>query len=152
MSPKPPAIGRVATGSAALDGILGGGLPLRSVVMIAGEPGAETTPFPNAGYDCPGDDDLEHVLGVPTGRPLLTLEQLICDDEGRPFDVAYCYSRSDRFGLVTIAVSERLRGAEPHAHRNGTFTMTADLEPAEPASWYGSLEASAVVGAGWEAR
>ncbi len=29
---------------------------------FAGEPGAETTPFPNAGYDCPGDDDLEHVL------------------------------------------------------------------------------------------
>ena len=29
---------------------------------VAGEPGAETTPFTNAGYDCPGDDDLEHVL------------------------------------------------------------------------------------------
>jgi uncharacterized damage-inducible protein DinB len=29
----------------------------------AGEPGAETTPFPNAGWNCPGDDDLEHVLG-----------------------------------------------------------------------------------------
>ncbi len=29
---------------------------------FAGEPGADTTPFPNAGYDCPGDDDLEHVL------------------------------------------------------------------------------------------
>jgi len=28
---------------------------------VAGEPGAETTPFPNAGFDCPGDDDLEHV-------------------------------------------------------------------------------------------
>ncbi len=28
-----------------------------------GEPGAETTPFTNAGNDCPGDDDLEHVLG-----------------------------------------------------------------------------------------
>ena len=28
----------------------------------AGEPGAETTPFPNAGSNCPGDDDLEHVL------------------------------------------------------------------------------------------
>ena len=28
----------------------------------AGEPGAETTRFTNAGYDCPGDDDLEHVL------------------------------------------------------------------------------------------
>jgi DinB superfamily len=29
---------------------------------FAGEPGAETTPFTNAAYDCPGDDDLEHVL------------------------------------------------------------------------------------------
>jgi hypothetical protein len=29
---------------------------------FAGEPGAGTTPFPNAGYNCPGDDDLEHVL------------------------------------------------------------------------------------------
>jgi hypothetical protein len=26
---------------------------------FAGEPGAETTPFTNAGYNCPGDDDLE---------------------------------------------------------------------------------------------
>jgi DinB family protein len=29
---------------------------------FAGEPGAETTRFTNAGWDCPGDDDLEHVL------------------------------------------------------------------------------------------
>lgn len=28
---------------------------------LAGDPGAATSPFPNAGYDCPGDDDLEHV-------------------------------------------------------------------------------------------
>ncbi len=28
---------------------------------FAGEPGADTTPFTNAGFDCPGDDDLEHV-------------------------------------------------------------------------------------------
>jgi uncharacterized damage-inducible protein DinB len=28
---------------------------------FAGEPGADTTPFTNAVYDCPGDDDLEHV-------------------------------------------------------------------------------------------
>jgi uncharacterized damage-inducible protein DinB len=34
---------------------------------VAGEAGAATTPFPNAGYDCPGDDDLEHVL---SGRQL----------------------------------------------------------------------------------
>ena len=31
---------------------------------FAGEPGAETTPFTNAVYNCPGDDDLEHVLSV----------------------------------------------------------------------------------------
>jgi hypothetical protein len=31
---------------------------------FAGEPGADTTPFTNAAYNCPGDDDLEHVLGA----------------------------------------------------------------------------------------
>jgi DinB superfamily len=30
---------------------------------VAGESGAETTPFTNAAYNCPGDDDLDHVLG-----------------------------------------------------------------------------------------
>jgi len=29
---------------------------------FAGVPGAETTPFTSAAWDCPGDDDLEHVL------------------------------------------------------------------------------------------
>jgi hypothetical protein len=29
---------------------------------FAGEPGAEQTPFPDALYRCPGDEDLEHVL------------------------------------------------------------------------------------------
>lgn len=29
---------------------------------VAGAPGAETTWFTNAAWDCPGDDDLEHVL------------------------------------------------------------------------------------------
>jgi uncharacterized damage-inducible protein DinB len=31
---------------------------------FAGEPGAETTRFNDAGNDCPGDDDLEHVLSA----------------------------------------------------------------------------------------
>ncbi|MBA2382760.1 MAG: DinB family protein [Chloroflexi bacterium] len=31
---------------------------------FGGEPGKDTTPFPNAGNDCPGDDDLEHVLSA----------------------------------------------------------------------------------------
>jgi hypothetical protein len=30
---------------------------------FAGEAGADTTPFTNAGFDCPGDDDLVNVLG-----------------------------------------------------------------------------------------
>jgi uncharacterized damage-inducible protein DinB len=29
---------------------------------FAGEPGVETTPFTDAGHDCPGDDDLDHPL------------------------------------------------------------------------------------------
>ncbi len=29
---------------------------------FAGEPGADTTPFTSAATNCPGDDDLEHVL------------------------------------------------------------------------------------------
>ena len=29
---------------------------------FAGEPGADTTPFTDAASNCPGDDDLEHVL------------------------------------------------------------------------------------------
>ena len=29
---------------------------------FAGEPGAETTPFTNAAFNCPGDDDLDHPL------------------------------------------------------------------------------------------
>jgi hypothetical protein len=29
---------------------------------FAREPGADTTRFTNAAFDCPGDDDLEHVL------------------------------------------------------------------------------------------
>ena len=31
---------------------------------FAGEAGANTTRFTNAGYDCPGDDDLENVLNA----------------------------------------------------------------------------------------
>jgi hypothetical protein len=31
---------------------------------FAGAPGAGTTPFTNAAYNCPGDDDLEHVFSA----------------------------------------------------------------------------------------
>ena len=45
MSPKRPPLERLATGSPAFDRILGGGIPVRSVVVIAGEPGAGKTLF-----------------------------------------------------------------------------------------------------------
>ena len=40
-----PHIERLTTGSPAFDGILGGGFPVRSVNVIAGEPGAGKTLF-----------------------------------------------------------------------------------------------------------
>jgi hypothetical protein len=33
--------------------------------VFAGEPGEGTTPFTNAAFNCPGDDDLEHVWTGP---------------------------------------------------------------------------------------
>jgi uncharacterized damage-inducible protein DinB len=39
---------------------------------FAGEPGADTTRFVNAAYDCPGDDDLEHVLDADALAEALT--------------------------------------------------------------------------------
>ncbi|HKO32538.1 MAG TPA: DinB family protein [Candidatus Limnocylindria bacterium] len=39
---------------------------------FAGEPGAGTTPFPNAAWNCPGDDDLENVLG--SGQLVMALD------------------------------------------------------------------------------
>lgn len=45
MNPKPPvaSLERATTGDSALDAILGGGVPLKSLTMVAGEPGAGKT-------------------------------------------------------------------------------------------------------------
>jgi circadian clock protein KaiC len=45
MSPNRPCMERMTTGSAALDRLLGGGLPVRSVNLVAGEPGAGKSVF-----------------------------------------------------------------------------------------------------------
>ena len=45
MSSSRPVLERLTTGSVAFDRILGGGLPVRSVNVIAGEPGAGKTLF-----------------------------------------------------------------------------------------------------------
>ena len=44
MKSKRPVLERLTTGSPAFDGILGGGLPARSLNVIAGEPGAGMLP------------------------------------------------------------------------------------------------------------
>jgi len=45
MPPDPPPLERLPTGSAAFDRILGGGIPARSLTMVAGEPGSGKTLF-----------------------------------------------------------------------------------------------------------
>ncbi len=45
MNSTPSPLERLSTGSAAFDRILGGGLPVRSLSMISGEPGAGKTLF-----------------------------------------------------------------------------------------------------------
>ncbi|HTF58130.1 MAG TPA: ATPase domain-containing protein [Planctomycetota bacterium] len=45
MTSKPAPMERLSTGSAAFDRILGGGLPVRSLTVVAGEPGAGKTLF-----------------------------------------------------------------------------------------------------------
>lgn len=39
---------------------------------FAGEPGADSTPFTNAAWNCPGDDDLVNALDAPTLAAALT--------------------------------------------------------------------------------
>src|SRR5262245_31862549 len=46
---------------------------------FAGAPGAETTPFKNAAFDCPGDDDLEHVLDASSLTAALTSTFAVVD-------------------------------------------------------------------------
>jgi circadian clock protein KaiC len=45
MTDQAPALERLSTGSSPLDTILGGGLPVRSVTVVAGEPGSGKTVF-----------------------------------------------------------------------------------------------------------
>jgi GntR family transcriptional regulator len=101
------------------------------------------------------DVGVAKLLDLPSGRAILTLEQLICDRDGRPFNVAFCASRSDRFGLVSIAVSEHMRSTASQAGTAGgtlqdegpnrsSERWLADSEPDDPTDWYSSLQQSKV--------
>lgn len=49
------------------------------------------------------DRTLAALLGVNAGHPLLTMDQIISDSDGRIFNVAYIHSRGDRFAILSIA-------------------------------------------------
>lgn len=68
---------------------------------VAGEPGAETTPFPNALYDCPGDDDLDHVWSASALADALDSTFRIVEG---------CLDRWT-FGMLEEKVGEQTRGA-----------------------------------------
>jgi hypothetical protein len=64
---------------------------------VAGAPGAAASPFPNAGFDCPGDDDLEHVW---------TAEQLV-DALDRTFTIVdWCLDNWTIEALEEVVVHE----------------------------------------------
>jgi GntR family transcriptional regulator len=59
--------------------------------------------------DCePADAPLAAVLDVPEGTPLISMEQIIYDLGGRPFDVAFIHTRGERFRFVSRGSSREL--------------------------------------------
>jgi GntR family transcriptional regulator len=53
------------------------------------------------------DEGLARRIGVVRGAPLLFMEQVIRDPNGRPFNSAYIYLRGDRTMLLSHAVNRR---------------------------------------------
>ncbi|HJQ44726.1 MAG TPA: GntR family transcriptional regulator [Amycolatopsis sp.] len=53
-------------------------------------------------FDCElADAPLAAVLGVREGSPLISMEQIIYDLDGRPFDLAFIHTRGERFRFVS---------------------------------------------------
>jgi GntR family transcriptional regulator len=59
----------------------------------------------------PADATTAPLLDVAEGAPLITIEQVIRDSAGRPFDLAHIHMRGDRFLFVSRAVREHASGA-----------------------------------------
>jgi GntR family transcriptional regulator len=55
----------------------------------------------------PADATTAPLLDVAEGAPLITIEQVIRDHAGRPFDLAHIHTRGDRFLFVSRAVRKR---------------------------------------------
>ncbi|MCW2863778.1 MAG: GntR family transcriptional regulator [Actinoallomurus sp.] len=58
----------------------------------------------------PADAITAPLLDVAEGAPLITMEQVIRDSAGRPFDLAHIHTRGDRFLFVSRAVREHASG------------------------------------------
>lgn len=53
-------------------------------------------------FDCElADAPLASVLGIREGAPLISMEQIIYDRSGRPFDLAFIHTRGERFRFVS---------------------------------------------------
>jgi GntR family transcriptional regulator len=50
------------------------------------------------------DRRLAHLLGIRVGAPVMALEQVIRDGDGRPYDFAIIRSRGDRAALLSRGV------------------------------------------------
>ncbi|SFK73297.1 GntR family transcriptional regulator [Amycolatopsis sacchari] len=58
-------------------------------------------------FDCElADAPLASVLGIREGAPLISMEQLIYDPAGRPFDLAFIHTRGERFRFVSRGTKE----------------------------------------------
>jgi len=59
-------------------------------------------------FDCElADAPLAAVLGVRVGAPLISMEQIIYDLDGKPFDVAFIHTRGERFRFVSRGSKEQ---------------------------------------------
>ncbi len=59
--------------------------------------------------DCElADAPLAAALGISEGAPLISMEQIIYDLDGRPFDVAFIHTRGERFRFVSRGSSKGL--------------------------------------------
>jgi GntR family transcriptional regulator len=54
------------------------------------------------------DAPLASVLGIREGSPLISMEQLIYDGHGRPFDLAFIHTRGERFRFVSRETRKEL--------------------------------------------
>ncbi|WP_246271820.1 GntR family transcriptional regulator [Amycolatopsis acididurans] len=58
-------------------------------------------------FDCElADAPLAAALGIREGAPLIAMEQLIYDLDGRPFDLAFIHTRGERFRFVSRGIRQ----------------------------------------------